>query len=146
MNVEMDASALLVDDAYRILVVEDNPELLMLMNHILKSQYRVFVAKNGKEALKIVHKTPLDLIVSDVMMPEMTGLQLTHMLKEDPIYNHLPIILLTANTQEGRPGGSPPIRCRRIPHQTLPPGRPATTHRQHHRKPPSHHCRTLPAT
>ena len=100
MNVEAMTNDLLVDDAYRILVVEDNPELLMLMHHILKSQYRVLVAKNGKEALKIVHKTPLDLIVSDVMMPEMTGLELTRELKEDPNYSHLPIILLTANTQE----------------------------------------------
>ena len=100
MNTKMDTNDLLVDDAYRILVVEDNPELLMLMHHILKSQYRVLVAKNGKEALKIVHKTPIDLIVSDVMMPEMTGLELTHELKEDPKYSHLPIILLTANTQE----------------------------------------------
>lgn len=100
MNAEMMTNDLLVDDAYRILVVEDNPELLMLMHHILKSQYRVLVAKNGKEALKIVHKTPLDLIVSDVMMPEMNGLELTRELKEDPNYSHLPIILLTANTQE----------------------------------------------
>lgn len=100
MNAETMTNDLLVDDAYRILVVEDNPELLMLMHHILKSQYRVLVAKNGKEALKIVHKTPLDLIVSDVMMPEMTGLELTRELKEDPNYSHLPIILLTANTQE----------------------------------------------
>ena len=99
MNVEMDAKALLVDDVYRILVVEDNPELLMLMNHVLKGQYHVLLAKNGKEALDLVHKTPVDLIVSDVMMPEMTGLELTRELKEDPNYSHLPIILLTANTQ-----------------------------------------------
>jgi len=100
-NVEMDANALLVDDAYRILVVEDNPELLMLMNHVLKSQYHILLAKNGKEALDLVHKTPVDLIVSDVMMPEMTGLELTRELKEDRNYSHLPIILLTANNQEG---------------------------------------------
>lgn len=100
MNAEMITNDLLVDDAYRILVVEDNPELLMLMHHILKSQYHVLVAKNGKEALKIIHKTPLDLIVSDVMMPEMNGFELTREIKEDPNYSHLPIILLTANTQE----------------------------------------------
>lgn len=99
MSVEMDAKALLVDDAYRILVVEDNPELLMLMNHVLKGQYHVLLAKNGKEALDLVHKTPVDLIVSDVMMPEMTGLELTREVKEDPNYSHLPIILLTANNQ-----------------------------------------------
>ena len=100
MNAEAVTNDLLIDDAYRILVVEDNPELLMLMQHMLKKQYRVLVAKNGKEALKIVHKTPLDLIVSDVMMPEMSGLELTRELKGDPNYSHLPIILLTAKTQE----------------------------------------------
>lgn len=88
------------EDTYKILVVEDNLELLMLMQHVLKSHYRVFVAKNGKEALDIVYKTDLDLIVSDVMMPEMDGMELTETLKGDADYKHLPIILLTAKTQE----------------------------------------------
>jgi len=101
INAEMTSNETHDDNAYRILVVEDNPELLMLMHHILKTHYRVLVAKNGREALDIIHKTPLDLIVSDVMMPEMDGLQLTQTLKDDPNYSHLPIILLTANTQQG---------------------------------------------
>ena len=88
------------DDSYRILIVEDNLELLMLMRHVLKPHYRVFVAKNGSEALDVVHQTTLDLIVSDVMMPEMDGLELTQTLKHDSRYSHLPIILLTAKTQE----------------------------------------------
>ena len=88
------------DDSYKILVVEDNLELLMLMRHVLGSHYRVLVAKNGKEALDLVYKTPLDLIVSDVMMPVMDGLELTQKLKEDSNYSHLPIILLTAKNQE----------------------------------------------
>ena len=100
MSAETITDELLVDDAYRILIVEDSPELLMLMQHMLKNHYRVLAAKNGKEALKIVHKTPLDLIVSDVMMPEMNGFELTRELKEDPNFSHLPIILLTARTQE----------------------------------------------
>ena len=88
-------------DSYRVLIVEDNLELLTLMAHVMKAHYRIFIAKNGKEALNIVYKTPLDLIVSDVMMPEMDGLELTQTLKEDSKYSHLPIILLTARTQEG---------------------------------------------
>jgi signal transduction histidine kinase/CheY-like chemotaxis protein len=88
------------DNAYRILIVEDNPELLMLMRHAMKENYRVFVAQNGKDALDIVKKTSLDLIVSDVMMPEMDGLELTATLKGDNNYKHLPIVLLTAKTQE----------------------------------------------
>jgi YesN/AraC family two-component response regulator len=88
------------EDAYKILIVEDNLELLMLMQHMLRSHYRVFAAPNGKEALDIIHQTDLDLIVSDVMMPEMDGLELTQAIKEDDNYKHLPIILLTAKTQE----------------------------------------------
>ena len=87
------------EEIYRILIVEDNLELLMLMQHMLRAHYRVFAAQNGKEALDIIHKTDLDLIVSDVMMPEMDGLELTEAIKEDDNYKHLPIILLTAKTQ-----------------------------------------------
>ena len=72
----------------------------MLMRQLLMSQYRVYIAKNGREALDIIHQKELDLIVSDVMMPEMGGYELTKEVKDDPAYNHLPIILLTARTQE----------------------------------------------
>ena len=87
-------------DVYRLLVVEDNVELLMLMKQVLKSQYKVYLASNGVEALKIIHEKGLDLIISDVMMPEMDGYELTKVLKSDENYNYLPIILLTAKTQE----------------------------------------------
>ena len=88
------------EDGYKLLVVEDNLELLMLMKQLLKTTYRVYIARNGKEALKVVAEKELDLIISDVMMPEMDGLELTQTIKCDPNYNHLPIILLTAKTQE----------------------------------------------
>lgn len=87
-------------DAYHLLVVEDNVELLMLMTQLLSSKYHVKTATNGKEALEIIHKEELDIIISDVMMPIMDGLELTQQLKNDPNYQHLPIILLTAKTQE----------------------------------------------
>ena len=84
----------------RLLIVEDNIELLMLMKQVLKSQYQVFVANNGKRALSVIGQHRIDLIISDVMMPEMDGLELTQAIKQDPEYNHLPVILLTAKTQE----------------------------------------------
>lgn len=87
-------------DAYHLLVVEDNVELLMLMTQLLSSKYHVKTATNGKEALEIIHKEELDIIISDVMMPVMDGLELTQQLKNDPNYQHLPIILLTAKTQD----------------------------------------------
>ena len=88
------------EDIYRLLIVEDNAELLMLMRQLLKSSYCVYAAKNGREALNIIHQKDLDLIISDVMMPEMDGYELTKAVKSDPNYSHLPIILLTAKTQE----------------------------------------------
>ncbi len=88
------------DDNYKLLIVEDNPELLMLMQQLLKQYYHVYIAQNGEEALKMVHEKQLDLIISDVMMPEMDGYELTRTLKSDKNYDHLPIILLTAKTQE----------------------------------------------
>lgn len=88
------------EDVYKLLIVEDNIELLMLMKQLLKAYYHVYVASNGEEALDIIHKKDLDLIISDVMMPVMGGYELTERVKGDPNYNHLPIILLTARTQE----------------------------------------------
>ena len=88
------------DSTSKILIVEDNLELLMLMQQLLKSYYRVYIAQNGVEAMKIIKKKAIDLIISDVMMPEMDGYELTRTLKGDPNYDHLPIILLTAKTQE----------------------------------------------
>ena len=89
-----------IEDAYKLLVVEDNLELLMLMQQLLKTTYHVYIARNGAEAIKVIHEKELDLIISDVMMPEMDGIELTKAVKADPNYNHLPIILLTAKTQE----------------------------------------------
>lgn len=88
------------EDGYKLLIVEDNLDLLMLMQQLLKSSYHVYIARNGVEALKVVQEKELDLIISDIMMPEMDGIELTKTVKADPNFNHLPIILLTAKTQE----------------------------------------------
>ena len=88
------------DDAYRILIVEDNVELLLMMRHLLSKKYNVVTAYNGKEAVDEIHKNELDLIISDVMMPEMDGYELVKYVKNSNDYCHLPIILLTAKTQE----------------------------------------------
>ena len=88
------------EDAYKLLVVEDNIELLMLMSQLLSTKYHVEKATNGKEAMEIIQKEELDIIISDVMMPVMDGLELTKKIKADPNFQHLPIILLTAKTQE----------------------------------------------
>src|SRR5574344_172733 len=88
------------EDVYNILLVEDNEELLSLMKRMLTPKYNVFTACNGQEALDIVTKQGLDIIVSDVMMPVMDGIELTRTLKADAEYNYLPIILLTAKSRK----------------------------------------------
>jgi DNA-binding response OmpR family regulator/anti-sigma regulatory factor (Ser/Thr protein kinase) len=88
------------EDAYKLLIVEDNIELLMLLNQLLSTKYIVKTASNGKEAMKIIRKEELDIIISDVMMPVMNGIELTRKIKSNANYKHLPIILLTAKTQE----------------------------------------------
>ena len=82
-----------------LLIVEDNPDLLMLMHQLMSTYYNIYIAPNGIEALDIIHQKQIDLIISDVMMPEMDGFELTRLLKEDPDYAHLPIILLTAKRE-----------------------------------------------
>lgn len=98
--IEDESNDELDEDAYKILIVEDNTELLMLMKQLLSSKYRTLTASNGKEALEILVKNDVDLVVSDVMMPEMDGNELTEKIKTNPDLSHLPVILLTAKTQE----------------------------------------------
>ena len=87
-------------NASKILVVEDNEELLALMLQVLSKNYHVFTAKNGKQAMNIIMKEQLDLVVSDVMMPIMDGIELTKQLKSDKRFWQLPVILLTAKNKE----------------------------------------------
>ena len=87
-------------NASKILVVEDNEELLALMLQVLSKNYHVFTAKNGKQAMNIIMKEELDLVVSDVMMPIMDGIELTRQLKSDKSFWQLPVILLTAKNKE----------------------------------------------
>lgn len=86
-----------------LLLVEDNEELLYLMERLLSRHYQVMLAKNGAEALLLVKNNDIDIIVSDVMMPEMDGLELCRHIKGNLETSHIPIILLTAkNSAEDR--------------------------------------------
>ena len=87
-------------NASRVLIVEDNVELLRLMKRLLQPRYHVLTASDGREALRLIQTNKLDIVVSDVMMPEMDGYELTDHIKHNEIYSHLPIILLTAKTTE----------------------------------------------
>ena len=79
-----------------ILLVDDDVELLHFEDKFLSSHYQVKTAKNGIQALKILRENTVNLIVSDIMMPEMDGLEFTNYVKQDIEFSHIPVILLTA--------------------------------------------------
>ncbi|TLX76421.1 response regulator [Labilibacter sediminis] len=82
--------------APKILLVEDNQELLESLQHELSGQYIVSTADNGEAGLQLAKKIVPDLIISDVMMPKMSGHQLCLNVKNDISICHIPVILLTA--------------------------------------------------
>ena len=79
-----------------ILLVDDNEEILEFLERILKNKYDILKAENGNNALQILDKEAVQLIVSDVMMPVMDGFELCKTIKSSLEYSHIPIILLTA--------------------------------------------------
>lgn len=81
-----------------ILIVDDEEEILAFLERILKVKYTVFKAENGKEALQVLHAEAIQLVVSDVMMPEMDGFALCKAIKAAFELSHIPVILLTAKT------------------------------------------------
>jgi signal transduction histidine kinase/ligand-binding sensor domain-containing protein/DNA-binding response OmpR family regulator len=84
----------------KLIIAEDNDDLRQYLYNEFKSSYRVKLAANGSEALKIVESFFPDLIISDVMMPEMDGNQLCQKVKTKISTSHIPVILLTAKTTD----------------------------------------------
>lgn len=81
-----------------ILIVEDEEEIRSFLKDYLKQDYKIWEAVNGKEAQEISENHHIDLIVSDIMMPEMNGIDFCKQLKQNIRTSHIPIILLTAKT------------------------------------------------
>lgn len=79
-----------------ILIIDDNEDLRRMIAEILKDDYKVLQAGNGKEGIDILGKEAVDLVLSDIMMPEMDGYELCEFMKSDPRYSSIPVILLTA--------------------------------------------------
>ncbi|WP_298763457.1 hybrid sensor histidine kinase/response regulator transcription factor [uncultured Polaribacter sp.] len=89
---------ILETEKHTILIVEDNTVLRSFMKEILKENYNILQAKNGKEAFNLATKHLPDLIVSDVVMPEMVGTELCSKIKTNIATSHIPVILLTSRT------------------------------------------------
>lgn len=81
---------------YSVMIVEDNRDLLDFLKEALEDEFTVMTAGDGMEALKIVEEKQPDLVVSDVVMPNMGGFEFCKALKSDYETSHIPVILLTA--------------------------------------------------
>lgn len=80
----------------KIIIAEDNDELRNLMVSQMKDEFKIIAVKNGAEGLKVVNKTSVDVIVSDIMMPVMEGTEFCFEVKNSAKTSHIPFILLTA--------------------------------------------------
>ena len=89
-----------VKTKYRVLIVEDDEEIRNYIAKEFGDKFHIMESRNGKEALEQTFKKAPDLVISDIMMPEMDGLTLCRKIKQNVNLNHIPVILLTAKTRE----------------------------------------------
>lgn len=87
-------------DKPTLLLVDDNVSILDVLTDIFGQYYHIVSAYNGKEALEVLKKEEIDLIISDVLMPEMSGKEFCYKAKNNILTSHIPIVLLTAQTSE----------------------------------------------
>ena len=86
------------DKTHTLLIIEDNLDLRNFLAQTLSFEYNIITAEDGEIGLSKVYEHKPNIILSDIMMPKMTGLELCKTLKSNPKTNHIPIILLTART------------------------------------------------
>ncbi|RDC54501.1 hybrid sensor histidine kinase/response regulator [Pedobacter chinensis] len=110
-TVEQNNKIALIDDlkgfaSSSVLIVEDDAALRFLIRNILKDQYNVYEAENGRSAIEFLKNNTPDIIISDVMMPDMDGLELCKYIKTAPATCHIPFIMLSARgTEENKTEG-----------------------------------------
>ena len=85
---------------YTILITEDDDEVCGFLERELSLHFKIRTAANGKDALRVLEEEEISLVVSDVMMPEMNGFELCRTIKSQLLFSHIPVILLTALTDE----------------------------------------------
>ena len=95
---EMSTLEAFLEKRKSILIVEDEREIQLFLNELLKEKYKISFAKNGLEALEELNKELPDIIITDVMMPLMDGIELCKKVKSDDKTCHIPVIMLTAKS------------------------------------------------
>ena len=88
-------------EKFRVLVVDDEPDIVEFLSYnLLKEGYAVFTATNGQEALDSVEKNNPDLVLLDIMMPIMDGVEACRSIRSNPMYNHIIVSFITARTED----------------------------------------------
>jgi CheY-like chemotaxis protein len=87
------------DNRATVLIVDDTPDNITLLSNLLKDKYNTKVATSGATALQIVASAKIDLVLLDIMMPEMDGFEACRKLKADPHSSAIPVVFLTAKSQ-----------------------------------------------
>ena len=102
----------------RVLVVDDVPANVKLLEARLSAEYfDVVTAMSGAEALAICERAECDIVLLDVMMPDMDGFEVCRRLKAEPATHHIPVVMVTALDQPSDRVQGPRGRRRRFPHQ-----------------------------
>lgn len=90
----------ITNNKYKILIIEDDPTVLFYLTEIFKSEYTIITAQNGKTGIKKAFEEMPDIIISDILMPKMNGFDCCKILKSDEKTRLIPIIILTALTDD----------------------------------------------
>lgn len=86
----------------KILIIEDDPDIMRLLNRTLSSAgYQVVHAYGGEDALRKIQTNVPDLVLTDLAMPQMSGVQVIQMLKQNPQTAHIPVVAVTAHMWDG---------------------------------------------
>jgi CheY-like chemotaxis protein/AraC-like DNA-binding protein len=101
----------LITESQLVLLVDDDPQMLEYLGQIFSEKYTVYQVQNGEEGIKLAAQYLPDIIISDVKMPGISGIDFCKTVKEDPALSHIPVILLTAESSlekklEGVEGGA----------------------------------------
>lgn len=84
-----------------VLIVDDEPNILLSLEFLMKkNNYQVFIGRNGKEALETLEQHPIDLIILDIMMPEVDGLEVCRRIRENAATQSMKVIFLSAKIKQ----------------------------------------------
>jgi signal transduction histidine kinase/ligand-binding sensor domain-containing protein/CheY-like chemotaxis protein len=89
---------MMISDRQSVLVIDDNQEIRAYVKKIFSNDYTLYEAENGAQGLEMVRKYLPDVVISDIVMPELNGLELCKIIKQDSALSHIPIILLTGES------------------------------------------------